>query len=149
MIRNLIWIRLEPVDFQFCSTATFLCIGQLVLWNCIPDLDVNSLYRRTWVAAPGGWGGGKEAPSHRKLEPPTSSTRRYPWGIQYLVSTHPNGERGAVFLGSQNSKCQVLANFYFRGGGGGSWGYSWVVKTQSAKFWPIFIFREGEGGILG
>ena len=43
---------------------------------------------------------------------------------------------GGVFLGSQNSKCQV-----FIGGEGGSW----VVKTQSAKFWPSFHWGGGGG----
>ena len=45
-----------------------------------------------------------------------------------------------VFLGSQNSKCQVQAKFQWGGGG-----YSWIVKTQSAKSWPNFNFW-GEGG---
>ena len=46
-----------------------------------------------------------------------------------------------VFLGSQNSKCQVQAKFQW-----GEGGYSWVVKTQSAKSWPNFNFfwRESQ-----
>ena len=46
---------------------------------------------------------------------------------------------GGEFLGSQNSKCQVLAKFQFSGGGG----YSWVVKTHSTKSWPNFNLRGG------
>ena len=66
-------------------------------------------------------------------------TRRYPWGIQWLVSTHSNFSWGVLSLGSQNSKWQVLTNFSLGGG------YSWVVKTQSAKYCPIFHFK-GRGG---
>ena len=47
-------------------------------------------------------------------------TRRYPWGIQRLVSTYSNSNG--------------------RGGG-----YSCQVKTQSAKIWPTFHFRWGGG----
>ena len=43
-------------------------------------------------------------------------------------------------MGTQKSKCQILAKFSLGVGGG----YSLVVKTQSAKFWPSFHFR-GEG----
>ena len=78
-------------------------------------------------------------------------TRRYPWGIQRLVSTYsncnpvlgsqnwkcqdlPKFQFSRVFLDKsrtplvQNSKCQDLANFSFRGGGGG--GYSWPGKNR-------------------
>ena len=63
--------------------------------------------------------------SKKKKNKNQKQTRRYPWGIQRLVSTHPNcnilfsGVGGGVFLDSQNSKCQVLANFLFSGVGGG------------------------------
>ena len=84
--------------------------------------------------------------------PLQSVMRRYPGGIQQLVSTHSNcnpvvvvGE--GVFLGSQKSKCQVLSKFQFLGWVG-EWGYSWVVKTQSAKFCPNFNFFGGGGGIF-
>ena len=54
---------------------------------------------------------------------------------------------GGVFLASQNSKCQVLANFSFSEGGDI---HSRVVKSKRAQFWPTFRFWErGLGGILG
>ena len=49
-------------------------------------------------------------------------------------------------MGSQNSKCQVLAIFSFGAGGRGRW-YAWVVKTQGAKFWPTFNFFWGWVGV--
>ena len=57
---------------------------------------------------------------------------------------------GVLSLGSQNSKCQVLANFSFWGRGILDYfilgeGYSWVVKIQSAKYCQFFI-SEGGGG---
>ena len=77
-------------------------------------------------------------------------TRRFPWGIQRLVSTYsncnpilgsqnwkcqdlPKFQFSRVFLDKsrtplvQNSKCQDLANFSFPGGG---WGYSWPGKNR-------------------
>ena len=53
---------------------------------------------------------------------------------------------GGVFLASQNSKCQVLANFSFSEGGDI---HSRVVKSKSAQFWPTFRFWEGVGVFLG
>ena len=46
-------------------------------------------------------------------------------------------------MGSQNSKWEVLANFSFRGRG-----YSWVVKTQSGKFWPTFNLVGGYSWVV-
>ena len=68
-----------------------------------------------------------------------------------------------VFLGSWNSKCQDLPKYKFSGGGEGTGevfldsqnskcqdlsreGYSWVVKTQSAK---ICLNLNGGGAFLG
>ena len=50
---------------------------------------------------------------------------------------------GGLFLGSENSNCQVLFKFQF-----GEGEYSGVVKTQIAKSCPIQIPIWGEGGIL-
>ena len=50
------------------------------------------------------------------------------------------GEGG--ILGSEDSKCQVLAKFQLEGRGN-----SWIVRTQSANFWSNFNFQGG-GGIL-
>ena len=90
-------------------------------------------------------------------------TRRYPWGIQRLVSTYSNCN---PVLGSQNSKCQDLPKFLLGGGGvfcssqnskcqdllkckfsgGGAW---WRVfcssQTQSANIYLNFNFQGGEG----
>ena len=66
------------------------------------------------------------------------TTRRYPWGIQRLVSTRRGG-----FWSSQNSKCQYLPKFQFFLGGGG--GYSGVVKTQNAKICLNSILFGGRG----
>ena len=52
---------------------------------------------------------------------------------------------GVVFSGSQNSKCQGLANFSFSGGGSG---YSWIIKTQSVKFWLTFHWGGGGWGVF-
>ena len=71
----------------------------------------------------------------------TIVTRRYSWGIQRLVSTHSNcyfSWGGGVFF-----KLKVPSSGQLFIWGGGS---SWVVKTQSAKFWPTFHWG---GGILG
>ena len=60
----------------------------------------------------------------------TRVTRRYPWGIQRLVSTHSNCYPfvqflwGGVFLDSQNSNCQGVAKFSLGGRD------SWVVKMR-------------------
>ena len=82
------------------------------------------------------------------------------------------GEGGAVFWGSQNSKCRVLAKFTFGGSGGilgksklkkcisgniclnlnFQRGYSEEVKTQkplSAKICVNLNWGGGGGGILG
>ena len=55
-----------------------------------------------------------------------------------------------LILGSQNSKCQLLANFSFSGRGGVFLGSQnskcqLLVNFSFAKFCPIFHFR-GEGG---
>ena len=57
------------------------------------------------------------------------TTRRYPWGIQRLVSTHSGG---GVFLATQKSKSQVLINFHFLGRGHSlpRIGYSWKNKPK-------------------
>ena len=72
-----------------------------------------------------------------------SQTRWYPQGIQELVSTYVLSKfqfsEGGVI---QNWKCQNLTKFQFSGGSG----YSWVVKTQSAKICLNFSF--GGLGVL-
>ena len=68
-------------------------------------------------------------------------TRRYPLGIQRLVSTHFLGL--GVYLG--NSKLKVPSpgpDFYFRGGG-------LFLTTQNSKSKVLAKFRVGGGGILG
>ena len=56
--------------------------------------------------------------------------------IELIMNKH-----GGLFLGSQNSKVPTSGQISI-----GRWrGYSWVVKTQSANFWPNFNWK-GEGG---
>ena len=92
----------------------------------------------------------RKARSYPHTNSQLQQEKRYPWGIQQLVSTHSNcnsmggGGGGGGFLGSQKSKGHVRAKFQFSGEGGNSW----VVKTQSAKLWPTFHFREGYGVFL-
>ena len=80
-------------------------------------------------------------------------TRRYPWGIQGLVSTHSWSNfhfqvRGGWWWWVRYSRVVKTQS----GGGGasaspgqisifGEWWYSRVVKTQSAKSWPNFKRR--------
>ena len=52
---------------------------------------------------------------------------------------------GGVFLGSQNSKCQVLANFSFSGGWGGG-GVFFGSQNSKCQVLAKFSFSGGGGG---
>ena len=73
-------------------------------------------------------------------------TRRYPWGIQQLVSTHQlphkSGGGSPDQLKSQNPKCQDLPKFSLGGGV-----YSRPTQIRSAKICPNFHF-PGTGVVL-
>ena len=66
--------------------------------------------------------------------------RRYPWGIQRLVSTHSGG--GGVILTTQDWKCQVLPSFSFLEEGS-ILDYSKVKGPSSDQF---SLAGEGGGG---
>ena len=59
----------------------------------------------------------------------TKELRQYPWGIQRLVSTHFNSNLEGGFMATQNS-----GQLFIFGG-------SWLLKTQSPKFWATFYFK--------
>ena len=65
-------------------------------------------------------------------------TRRYPWGIQRLVSTYSNCN---PVLGSQNSKCQDLPKFLLGGG-------EVFCSSQNSKCHDLPKCQFGGGRIL-
>ena len=53
------------------------------------------------------------------LHSATNATRRYPWGIQRLVSTHPFPVGGEYSCQSKTQSLKSWPNVHFLGGGGG------------------------------